>query len=102
MRQDAARRVGQALALTHQYRARQFHNIKMVVGHRYARPTLHRKKKGCRKTGRAASDGYPIMTAAIKKAVGKKSVQEASYPSRKRHSRFSELVEAPKTPRKTA
>jgi hypothetical protein len=31
----------------------------------------------------AASDCFPIMTAAIKKAVGKKSVQKAPYSSRK-------------------
>jgi hypothetical protein len=49
-------------------------------------------------TDRAASGSSPMMTAVVKKRVGNKSVQKASYSSRKMASRISRVCRGPKNP----
>jgi hypothetical protein len=49
-------------------------------------------------TNRVASGSVPIMTAEVKKAVGKKSVQKASYSSRKTAFPLFRICRGPKNP----
>jgi hypothetical protein len=61
---------------------------------------LARKRMDVGKPLRAASDGFPIMTAAVKKAVGKKSAQNTSFSSRKTVSPLFRIGRGPKNTEK--
>jgi hypothetical protein len=53
-------------------------------------------------TNHVASGSFPIMTAVVKKPVGNKSVQKASYSSRKTAFPLFRIGRDSKNPTKTA
>jgi hypothetical protein len=111
--------VGQALALTHQYRHRQYPDMVDTVnpediwlpprrspcgqfGDEGATMNSTSKEGEWKlETNRAASGSSPIMTAVVKKRVGNNSTKNASYSSRKTALPLFRVFRGREIPRKT-